>query len=86
MIVLSRNLKLFAVLAILYSRVVQVGYNSKADWYVYGFVQDTRSVTGTRRENSRAGFGGTYQVTDKLQMDMEVSNGDLGAGGRLGSN
>jgi hypothetical protein len=66
--------------------VVQVGYNSMSDWNVYGFVQDTLSVTGTRRENARAGFGGTYQVTDKLQVDAEVSDGDLGAGGRLGSN
>jgi hypothetical protein len=66
--------------------VVQVGYDSKADWNVYGFLQDTLSVTGTRRENARAGVGGTYQVTDKLQVDAEVSNGDLGAGGRLGSN
>ncbi|MBT8107332.1 MAG: OmpA family protein [Gammaproteobacteria bacterium] len=66
--------------------VVQVGYDSKADWNVYGFVQDTLSVSGTRRENARAGVGGTYQVTDKLQVDAEVSNGDLGAGGRLGSN
>jgi hypothetical protein len=66
--------------------VVQVGYNSRADWNVYGFVQDTLSVSGTRRENSRTGFGGAYQVTDKLQVDAEVSNGDLGTGGRLGSN
>jgi flagellar motor protein MotB len=66
--------------------VVQVGYDSKADWNVYGFVQDTLSVSGTRRENARAGLGGTYQVTDKLQVDAEVSNGDLGTGGRLGSN
>ena len=66
--------------------VVQVGYDSNADWNVYGFVQDTLSVSGTRRENGRAGVGGTYQMTDKLQVDAEVSNGDLGTGGRLGSN
>ncbi len=66
--------------------VVQVGYDSKSDWNLYGFVQDTLSVTGSRRENARAGVGGSYQVTEKLQVDAEVSNGDLGAGGRLGSN
>ncbi len=66
--------------------VVQVGYDSKSDWNLYGFVQDTLSVTGSRPENARAGFGGSYQVTEKLQVDAEVSNGDLGAGGRLGSN
>jgi flagellar motor protein MotB len=66
--------------------VVQVGYDSNADWNVYGFMQDTLSVSGSRSENSRAGFGGTYQVTEKLQVDAEISNGDLGTGGRLGSN
>ena len=66
--------------------VLQVGYDSKSDWNVYGFMQETLSVTGSRRENARAGLGGTYQVTDKLQVDAEVSDGDLGAGGRLGSN
>ena len=37
-------------------------------------------------ENARSGVGGSYRVTDKLQLDAEVSDGDLGAGGRLGSN
>ena len=66
--------------------VLQVGYDSKADWNVYGFVQDTLSATGTRPENARAGVGGTYQLSEKLQVDAEISNGDLGTGGRLGSN
>ena len=66
--------------------VVQVGYDSNDAWNVYSFVQDTLSVTGNREENARVGFGGTYQVSDKLQVDAEVSNGDLGTGGRLGSN
>ncbi len=66
--------------------VVQVSYDSNDDWNLYGFVQDTLSVTGTRRENSRVGVGGTYQVTEKLQVDVELSDGDLGTGGRLGSN
>ena len=66
--------------------VVQVGYDSRSDWNVYGFVQDTLAVTGTRQENARAGMGGTMQFSEKLQMNAEVSNGDLGAGGRLGTN
>jgi hypothetical protein len=66
--------------------VLQVGYDSKSDWNVYGFVQDTLSATGTRQENSRVGMGGTMQFSEKLQMDAEVSSGDLGAGGRLGTN
>ena len=66
--------------------VVQVGYNSLANWNVYGFVQDTLSVTGSREDNNRIGVGGTFKVTDKLSIDAEVSDGDLGTGGRIGSN
>ena len=66
--------------------VLQVGYNSRATWNAYGFVQDTLSVTGSREENGRAGVGGTFKVTDKLSIDAEVSDGDLGTGGRFGSN
>jgi len=65
--------------------VVQVGYDSKSDWNVYGFMQETLSVTGSREENARVGMGGTMQFFEKLQVDAEVSSGDLGAGGRIGS-
>jgi hypothetical protein len=44
------------------------------------------SVTGNREENSRFGVGGAYQVMEKLKVDVEVSDGDLGPGGRLGTN
>jgi hypothetical protein len=53
---------------------------------MYGFVQDTLSVTGSREDNGRVGVGGTVRVTEKLSIDAEVSDGDLGTGGRLGSN
>jgi len=66
--------------------VVQVGYDSKADWNVYSFVQDTLSSTGTREKNGRAGVGGATQFSEKLRVDGEISSGDLGAGGRLGTN
>ena len=66
--------------------VVQVGFDSKADWSAYGFVQDTLSVTGDRQENGRVGVGGSYQVHERLRVDAEVSDGDLGTGGRIGSN
>jgi hypothetical protein len=66
--------------------VVQVGYNSESTWNMYGFVQDTLSVTGTLQDNSRAGVGGSYRISDKLSMDAEVSSGDLGPGGRIGTN
>jgi len=65
--------------------VLQVGYTSNYDWDVYGFMQDTLSTTGNREENSRAGMGGSYQVSERLRMNAEVSGGDLGPGGRLGT-
>ena len=66
--------------------VVQLGYDSKSTWSVYAFSQDTLSTTGDRQENARAGFGGTYRLSERLKIDAEISNGDLGTGGRLGTN
>jgi len=66
--------------------IVQVGYDSKSTWNAYGFAQDTVSATGDRRDNGRAGVGGSYRVSDRLRIDAEVSDGDLGRGGRVGTN
>ena len=66
--------------------VLQVGYDSKRDWSGYAFVQDTLSVSGNRSSNARAGGGGSYSISDRVQIDLEVSNGDLGKGGRIGTN
>jgi hypothetical protein len=66
--------------------VLQVGYDSRSTWDAYLFAQDTLSVTGDRQENSRAGVGGSYRLSDKLRIEGEVSDGDLGMGGRIGTN
>ncbi len=66
--------------------VVQVGYDSKRRWSTYGFLQDTVSVDGDREENARIGTGGSYRLGERLKIDAEVSNGDLGAGGKVGTN
>jgi flagellar motor protein MotB len=66
--------------------VVQLGYDSLAAWRAYGFVQDTVSKTEDREGNSRAGAGGSYRFSDRLKLDAEVSDGDLGTGGKLGTN
>jgi len=66
--------------------VVQVGYDSRGRWTAYGFVQDTVSVDGNREENARIGTGGSYSISERLKIDAEVSNGDLGAGGKIGTN
>lgn len=62
----------------------EAAYDSLADWSAYTFVQSTLHQDETRPENDRAGVGGAYQVTDRLKLDAEVSNGDGGSGGKLG--
>jgi len=66
--------------------IVQIGYDSKSTWNAYGFYQDTLSTTGDRQENGRAGMGGSFRVSDRWRVDAEVSDGDLGAGSRVGTN
>ena len=66
--------------------VLQLGYNSLSTWDGYLFAQDTLSVTGDREENSRAGAGGSYRLSDKIRIEGEISDGDLGVGGRIGTN
>lgn len=66
--------------------VLQIGFDSKATWSTYGFVQDTVSVTGDRRENGRFGVGGSWRASERLHIDAEVSDGDLGSGGKVGTN
>ena len=66
--------------------VVQVDYDSKAAWRSYGFVQGTVSSTGTREDNGRLGAGGAYRFNERLLVEAEVSDGDLGSAGKLGTN
>ena len=66
--------------------VVQVDYDSKANWQGYGFLQGTLSSSGTREDNNRVGVGGAYRFNEQLLVEAEVSEGDLGAAGKLGTN
>jgi lipopolysaccharide assembly outer membrane protein LptD (OstA) len=66
--------------------VLQLGYDSKSTWNAYVFTQDTLSTTGNRRENARTGVGGSYRASKKLRVDAELSDGDRGTGGRVGTN
>jgi flagellar motor protein MotB len=65
--------------------VVQVTFDPGAAWRAYGFVQDTLSADGNREDNGRIGAGGSYRVTERFKIDAEVSDGDLGSGGKVGS-
>ena len=60
-------------------------YDSKERWTAYGFVQDTVSKTGNREDNGRVGSGGAYRVTDRFKVNGEVSTGDLGGAGKVGT-
>ena len=66
--------------------IAQVAYDSGSTWRAYGFVQDTLSKSGDREDNGRIGTGGSYRFGERFRLDAEVSDGDLGPGGRLGTN
>ncbi len=60
-------------------------YDSKERWNAYGFVQETVKKTGNREDNGRVGTGGEYRVTDRFKVNGEVSSGDLGGAGKVGT-
>ncbi|MEO1204376.1 MAG: flagellar motor protein MotB, partial [Pseudomonadota bacterium] len=66
--------------------IVQLGYDSKQNWSVYAYSQDTLETTGDRSTNARIGVGGSFRISETLNIDAEVSDGDLGQGGRIGTN
>ena len=66
--------------------VVQVGYDPGSSWRALRLRAGNRRVDGDREENGRIGVGGSYRITERLRIDAEISDGDLGAGGRIGSN
>ena len=65
--------------------VVRLLYDSNARWTAYGFVQETIQATGNREDNGRVGAGGSLRLTDRFKVTGEVSEGDLGTGGKLGT-
>ncbi|HEY3176906.1 MAG TPA: OmpA family protein [Candidatus Polarisedimenticolia bacterium] len=65
--------------------VAQVKFDSGASWLAYGFVQDTVASSDGREDNGRIGAGGSYRLTNRFRIDAEVSDGDLGAAGKVGT-
>ena len=57
----------------------------KEDWGMYGFTQGTLSHSGSREDNNRLGFGGNWRISDRVKANVEVSDGNLGVGGRAGT-
>jgi hypothetical protein len=56
----------------------------KRDWDVYGFVQSTLDNSGTRPDNDRYGIGGFVQISPRTRASLEVSDGDLDLGAKVG--
>jgi flagellar motor protein MotB len=66
--------------------VVQVTFDHSASWRAYTFVQDTIASSGGRPDNGRIGVGGSYRPMERFKIDAEISDGDLGFGGKIGTN
>ncbi len=64
---------------------IDATYNSLSNWTTYGFVQGTANVTGNRIENNRLGSGATMRLTERFNVEGELSTGDTGTGVRLGT-
>ncbi|MFW2438905.1 MAG: flagellar motor protein MotB, partial [Arenicellales bacterium] len=60
-------------------------FNSGENWLAYGYIQDTLDVTGNREANSRVGVGGDYRLSDRFNLNGELSSGDLGPALKLGT-
>jgi flagellar motor protein MotB len=65
--------------------VVRLLYDSRARWTSYGFAQETVKTSGNREDNDRVGAGGSYRFTERFNVVGELSGGDLGTGGMLGT-
>jgi len=64
---------------------LQANYNSLENWTLYSFVQGTTNASGNRVENNRVGSGATLRVTDRFNIEGELSAGDTGTGARFGT-
>jgi flagellar motor protein MotB/predicted porin len=65
--------------------VARLLYDTGARWSAYGFAQESLQATGTRENNARIGAGGSYRLTDRFNVNGEVSEGDLGVRALLGT-
>jgi outer membrane protein OmpA-like peptidoglycan-associated protein len=64
---------------------VQLDYQQETDWSAFVFAQATLEHAANRTANDRIGFGGRYQVNDKVGVSAEVSEGNLGFGSQVGA-
>ncbi|MGR3793744.1 hypothetical protein [Vannielia sp. SX4] len=62
---------------------VRLTYATGPETEVYGYVQKTLSRSGDLSRNDRYGVGGTFELGRNWTLEGEISDGDLGRGGRL---
>jgi len=65
--------------------VAKVAYDSKLNWNSYLFGQATVESSGNRERNDRIGAGGAWRVSDRFKVNGELSEGDQGLAGKLGT-
>ena len=65
--------------------VVQLEFDSDTYWRGYAFGQATVRSTDDRDENNRGGIGGKLRVSDRMEIEGEVSHGDLGPAAAVGT-
>ena len=64
---------------------IKASYDSKEDWSVYTFIQNSVKASGNRENNGRTGVGTNYRVNDKLKLNAEISGGEQGTAAKLGT-
>lgn len=62
---------------------VRLNYRHSEDLLVYGFGQATLERSGGLSRNNRVGAGIDMRLSEKLTAEAEISDGDLGTGGRV---
>ena len=63
---------------------LQIGYSPKGhNWSLYGFGQATLQNETGRKGNNRIGIGAKADITDRMSLSAEVSDGDGGLGADL---
>ena len=65
--------------------VAQLMFAPGSSWRAYAFAQETVASSGGREDNGRFGAGGSYRPIERFRIDAEVSDGDLGFGGKVGT-
>lgn len=62
---------------------MQIDFRGSSKWGVYVFGQTTIENDLERNSNDRVGFGGQFKITDRLDVEAEISDGEAGLGANI---